>query len=186
MYASAPWRTELRRHALMLSESALWPYDDVPFELEKSLFYSAAILRKLIEDRRVTDSFRSKTVKVKTLRTITPQKDHWFREMPGSVEFDRASFATSEVSLYELCNQLIHFIGREWEVDDDCIVVSVLVSSYRAQDKVGYQIILSDWSELLVQAADNEISEMKFIRGLGYQRSKKTRQLSGGFYLEFS
>ena len=60
MYESAPWRTELRKHAVTIRDVGEWPFEEVPPELERSLFYSAVVLRKLIEDRKVTDAFAAK------------------------------------------------------------------------------------------------------------------------------
>ena len=169
MYESAPWRTELRKFAVSIDETPFWPGRDatVPFELERAVFFSAAVLRKLIEDRKVTDDFRARSITVETYRTKSPDKDHWFRDMPGAVELDWNTGEQKIISVYEVCNQLMHSLTREWiaEREEDPIH-SVIVSSYRHQNIAAYKLGLLQWTDVLRSAADNNVTSIKLSSGL--------------------
>ncbi len=83
MYESAPWRTELLKHALVLEEAPYWPMDEVPFDLERSLYYSAVVLRKLIEDGKLTDKFCAQSLSLTTHKSLAPDSSSIWRNMPG-------------------------------------------------------------------------------------------------------
>lgn len=153
MYESAPWRTELRKFAQTVRDAPQWPSEEIPFDLERSLFYSAIVLRKLIEDRKLTDSFTNKRVGVPTHKAIAPEKSSVWRNMPGSVEFDWEKVTLAELPVKELCNQLVHFLGRYWWIEEDETVSGVVVCSYRHQDGRGYLIKFDFWANILEEAA---------------------------------
>jgi hypothetical protein len=156
MYESAPWRTELRKHAVTIRDAGKWPCEQrVPFELERSLFYSALVLRKLIEDRKVTDAFASKSLDVISYRSKSPEKSSIWRNMPSSVEFDWNKPEATSVGIKELCSQIIHFFAFHWSVEDDGAPQGAIVCSYRKQDERGFLIEFNVWSELLLEAADS-------------------------------
>lgn len=111
MYESAPWRTELRKFAATVRDAPLWPSEDVPFELERALLYSAVVLRKLIEDRKVTDELSSKVLTVITYKASAPAPSSVRRNSPGSVEFDWTTKSTTLLTAKELCSQIVHFFG---------------------------------------------------------------------------
>lgn len=154
MYESAPWRTELRKHAATIRDAGNWPYEEIPFDLERSLFYSAAVLRKLIEDRKVTDAFSSRSLNVIYHRSIAPEKSSLWRNSPGSIDFDWETSGRVSVAIRELCSQIIHFFARYWWVEDDGIVRGAIVCSYKKQDERGFLIEFEVWSDLLLDAAD--------------------------------
>lgn len=155
MYESAPWRTELRKHAVTIRDVGEWPFEEVPPELERSLLYSAVVLRKLIEDRKVTDAFASKALKVISYRSKAPEKSSIWRNMPGSVDFDLEKPEQISVSVKELCSQIIHFFAFYWSVEDDGVPNGAIICSYRKQDDRGLLIEFHAWSELLMEAADS-------------------------------
>lgn len=155
MYESAPWRTELRRHAATIRDAGFWPTHEIPFDLERSLFYSAAVLRKLIEDRKVADAFASKSVNVISRKSKAPEKSSIWRDMPGSVDFDWETSERVPVGVKEMCSQIIHFFARYWWVEGEGVLVGVIISSYRKQDERGFLLEFEAWSDLLLEAADS-------------------------------
>ena len=155
MYESAPWRTELRKHAATISDAGEWPCESVPYELERSLFYSAAVLRKLIEDRKVTDAFAAKVLDIITYRSNAPKKSSIWRDMPGVVSFDWENPEQVSVGIKELCSQIVHFYALDWSAEDSGALTGVIICSYRKQDERGFLIDFNTWSELLLEAADS-------------------------------
>ena len=160
MYESAPWRTELHKFAITILDARCWPCEDVPFELERSLFYSATVLRKLAEDQKFGDDFRTLSVPVTRYKTKVSPKDSVSRNLPGDVDFGHTSGERISLSAWELSNQLIHAFGRYWNIADDGIINGVIVSSYRAQDRYAYHFDLPDWARLLRVAAEMEVVEI--------------------------
>ena len=165
MYESAPWRTELRKFAVTLRDAPMWPSEEVPFELERAMFYSGVVLRKLIEDRKLTDSFATKKIKVATHSATAPEKSSVWRNMPGSVEFGFQNAISEDVPIRELCSQIVHFFGRYWWVNDDDDFSGMIVCSYRHQDKKGYLIEFGTWANLLDEASEAWPSTISFIKG---------------------
>ena len=154
MYESAPWRTELRKHAATMRDAGKWPCEEVPFDLERSLFYSAVVLRKLIEDRKVTDVFASKSLDLISYRSKAPEKSSIWRDAPGHIDFEWESPQRAVVGIKELCSQIVHFFARYWWVEEDGAACGAIICSYRKQDDRGFLIEFTVWSELLLEAAD--------------------------------
>ncbi|PWG18187.1 hypothetical protein [Salibaculum griseiflavum] len=153
MYESAPRRTELRKFAVTLRDAPTWPVKEVPFELERAIFYSAVVLRKLIEDRKLTDSFAAEKLRVRVHAANAPEKSSWWRNMPGSVEFDWQNASVTDVAVNELCSQIVHLFGRYWWVDEDDELSGMVVCSHRHQDRQGFHIGFIMWAGLLEKAA---------------------------------
>lgn len=169
MYESAPWRTELRLHAVTIRESCECRYSEVPFSLERAILYSAFVLRKLMEDRKLTDEFCDRIVRAETFVAAAPEIGNFWRDLPGSVELNYEHPQPRDVSIKELCSQVIHNLARDWWLDDDDeIAASLIVSSYRAQDRIGYRIILSEWADLLDEAAASIVTEFRWVEGEGW------------------
>lgn len=160
MYESAPWRTELRKFSVIIRDSQSWPSDEVPFELERAVFYSAVVLRKLIEDRKLTDSFITEKQRTVIHKAIPPNKSSILRNLPGSVEFERQDEQFLDISIYELCSQIVHFLARNWVFKDDKLT-GMIVCSYRKQDNCGYHISFDKWAALLEKAAVNRPTQMR-------------------------
>lgn len=169
MYESAPWRTELRKHAVTIRDACEWPCEEIPPELERSLFYSAVVLRKLIEDRKVTDAFAAKALDVICYPSKAPEKSSVWRNMPGSVDFDWMNQERISVSIEELCSQIVHFFAFYWSVEEDGTCSGAIICSYRKQDERGLLINFNTWSELLIEAADSWPSSTSRSIEFGYK-----------------
>lgn len=165
MYESAPWRTELRKQAIVLRDVPSWPSEEIQFELERALFYSGVVLRKLMEDRKLTDEFCARTMLVPVHITVPTDKDSVHRNMPGSVEIDPVAHNQQEVPLAELCNQIIHFLMREWLLGEQDMAPSVVLSSYRHQDRYAYRLSLEDWANILEEAANSWPTQILMSEG---------------------
>lgn len=155
MYESTPWRTELRKFAVTLRDAPNWPYKEVPFELERAVFYSGIVLRKLIEDRKLTDAFVAEKLRIRAHAAHAPEKTSIWRDMPGSVEFDWKKASVIDVTVHELCSQIVHFFGRYWWVDEDNELSGMIVCSYRHQDRQGFYVGFNMWADLLDKAAED-------------------------------
>jgi len=143
----------------------MWPSEEVPFELERAMFYSGVVLRKLIEDRKLTDSIATKKVRVATHTATAPEKSSFWRNMPGSVEFEWQNAAFEDVTVKELCSQIVHFFGLVWWINDDDDFCGMILCSYRQQDKKGYLIEFSAWADLLDEASDAWPSKITWGQG---------------------
>lgn len=165
MYESAPWRTELRKFAIILRDAPDWPCEEVPFELERAVFYSGAVLRKLIEDKKLTDSFTSKKLSIPVHTVNAPEKSSIWRNMPGFVEFVWQQSTFIDIPVKEICSQIVHFYGRYWWIDESEDRCGMIICSYRHQDKNGYFLDFNLWADVLDEAAEDWPTQITLARG---------------------
>ena len=112
IHESTPWKRELRRSASMLSTWRRKPHTELGYVLlEKHVFLSAFIVRKLVDSHKVTDALRVRPVEA---RFFPAKKDvlGGVTSAAGKAFLDDVyDLETSEVrsiSVRDLVNQIIH------------------------------------------------------------------------------
>lgn len=136
IHESGPWKKEIESCARDLLPFKTDCMDDVPFKLERALFLSAFIVRKLRESHKLTDKVASQKLKVFFHEAIDRKRLAHLREMPGGLEIgeDFAGHGTSgEASLLNVANQIIHSLALTWVVNDDGFAEGFFVCSDKAQ-----------------------------------------------------
>lgn len=148
IHESYPWKQDLlRRKRLILKYNCadLLSKDSAYTVIEKAVFYSAFIIRKLIDCRvKVSDEVDAYKF---TLKGFHPRKNvdvmhRWPDE--NSHDWEHETTACTKLGK-EVCNWLIHshifFLG----VDEDEKIDSFFVSSDYDRNKMLYRIELNDW-----------------------------------------
>ena len=130
------WKAELAVYAKQIETTEVLrssPDDDL-FLAERPIMYSAFILRKLIEDKAVTDSLASRSVDVHAYPSTRNGRAVFLEVMLGQLEvqneFDLNAPFDLRVSYYDLASEIVHADGFIW-ISEDEPVQSFGVFSYR-------------------------------------------------------
>lgn len=161
---SWPWKQDLRRRKSLLvkyntSEHFSLNYEGTYTVIEKSIFYSAFIIRKLIDcGGKLSDEADRYSIDV---RSILPLRHidimhRWPEE--DSHDWDHERSVT--VKGKDICNWLIHSYLFFIESDESGSLKFFYVSSDYDRNKVLYKISLSDWIAYIDFIASDDIVRM--------------------------
>ena len=184
IYESYPWKQDLLRRkrliqkynrADLLSEDS----DDRAYTvIEKAVFYSAFIIRKLIDCKvKVSDEVDAY---IFTLKGIRPKKDiDLMHRWPDENTHDWDDEKTYTKSGAEICNWLIHSYIFLFCFDENGTIDSFYVSSDYDRNKLLYRVELKDWITYMefvgsdyIVASDMHVDENK----KDYVLTKKERE----------
>ena len=150
IYESYPWKQDLlQRKRLILKYNCVnllsgGNYGRAYTVIEKAVFYSAFIIRKLIDCKvKVSDDVDAYKF---TLKGVRPLKNvdlmhHW----PDEHTHDWAHEMTFTKSGAEICNWIIHSLVFFFGFNEDKIIDSFYISSDFDRNKLLYRIKLKNW-----------------------------------------
>lgn len=153
VYESGPWKEDLKRRRQLLlqyntKEHFKKDEDKAYIVIEKAIFYSAFIIRKLLDcNGKMSDEADQYAIKVtewKPTRKITVMH-RW----PKEGEFDWEEGKTKNVLGNKVCNWLIHSFVFFTEVNEDGTIESFFVSSDYDKNKVAYQVEITEWEKYM-------------------------------------
>lgn len=181
VYESYPWKQELLRQKKSIikyntHEEYLKPNDLAYTMVEKGIFYSAFIIRKLIDcNGKMSDAADNYTFKVQAIKPL--KEINSIRRWPDSDTHEWEKEVTLTVLGRDICNWLIHsyvFFAVENDKPFSCFCVS---SDYD-RNKYLYMISMEDWLKYMdfiatdyVVEIDSHYDECK----KDYVYTKKTR-----------
>lgn len=127
------WKNELAEHRKVLA--AFDPsVSEQSFEAERSVLYSAFIIRKLIEDTAITDRLRSRSVEVQTYPATSSPEARMLRATQGPLavedHFDLTTKRKIRLGLEDFASEIIHSDPLVWDANV-AAPGAILVSSYR-------------------------------------------------------
>lgn len=167
IHESYPWKQDLlRRKRLILKYNCtnFLSEDSAYTVIEKAVFYSAFIIRKLI-DCKVKISDEVDTYKF-TLKGFRPRKNvDLVHRWPDENTHDWDHKVTTCTKLgKEVCNWLIHSYVFFFGCDEDGKVDSFFVSSDFDRNKILYRIELKDWITYMEFVGNDSVvvSELHF------------------------
>lgn len=149
IYESYPWKQDLmqRRRLIKKYNSAKFfaKDDDRAYTvIEKAVFYSAFIIRKLIDCKgKVSDEVDKYLFH---LKGISPKKGiDMMHRWPDEDTYDWEHEVTYTKSGADVCNWLIHSYVFFFSYDENGEIDSFYVSSDYDRNKILYKIDLNDW-----------------------------------------
>lgn len=159
VYESYPWKQDLRKRKNLLlrynkSEQFDANFDTTYTVIEKAIFYSAFIIRKLIDCDRLSteaDEWSLQIEKYPTLREFN--RIHHFVE-EGSHDWENGQNVT--VKAKNVCNWLIHSYVFALLFDNGA-VTSFAVSSDFDRNEILYVIDLNDWIKYMEFVASDDV-----------------------------
>jgi hypothetical protein len=189
IYESFPWKMELQRHLVLVER---WSQKSDArkggfFYIERGVFLSAFILRKLMENRKLTDALRDRSMRCQSFRAFRPLSDRVFRFFgitDPSQDYDMDNPTDITLSSFDLMSEIMHsyvFI----RVDDETEAwTHFLVNSYRNRDDRLLMVSTAEFKKLLSDAISDSVTYTQvqkdssdkikaFIRG-GNQRDPRT------------
>jgi len=134
------------------------------FQLERSMFYAALAMRRLIDSHKVTDGLRSRTMQLPIYPSLK-EGPHTVRSILGSVDilehFDFANPESETFSPYKLSSEILHSFTLEFisnDAEDD--IAAILVASEKNQFFRAVEIEKDQWIALLNAFIEDEVGGM--------------------------
>lgn len=167
IWESWPWKQELLDHANVIGET-LANYSDIEtegedfsaleFRLERAVFYSAYIIRKLVENGKLTDTCSSQKVAVAVYKSIATEPS--IRRSFG-LEIGK-NFESSEnnkitLHLNALMSEIIHSFLLAWQSDKNGLVEGMFLSSYKNQNKRAILLKLDQYCDIIRSVGIDEV-----------------------------
>ena len=169
IFESYPWRLQLldikeEIQDINTKENIESNYEYTRFILEKDIFLSAFIIRKLIDCKsKVIDKLRDYTFKVRTYQPI--KRVDFFHRWSGDGCFDLEKSSEIHVNEKLICNSLIHSYVFWTELkEENGPVQGFYVSSDKDRNKILYRVNMEDYIGFLNLAVNSEVldQEIKF------------------------
>jgi hypothetical protein len=161
LFESYPWKKEVERHLLLLNKwSKKAKTERARFYLERAVFLSAFILRKMMENRKVTDAVRDRSIRCEAFRPFRPLSDRVSRFWGSDTDdYDMAKPETVTISAFDLMSEIMHSYIFLHVTDDRGKVTGFLVNSYRNQDNRLLLIKRRDFEGILDGAIRDDVRE---------------------------
>ena len=165
---SYPWKQDLLRRIALIKK-----YNSTEFfqkneeraytVLEKSIFYSAFIVRKLLDCKSKlsddADKYSLNVQELAPLKTINFFNSH---RIDQNYNWEKTRNAT--ISGRDICNYLIHsYIFQFIYCDNPRLITSFIVASDRIKDRFLYMVQFEEWLKYLNFIALDDIVECKMI-----------------------
>ena len=132
------------------------------FLIERGIFVSAFIVRKLIENKKVTDNIRNRSFNCQSYNAFRPLSDRVSRfNGIGSIdrEYDLSKPSSLHLSFYDLASEIMHSYVFVPEVDDQNRFVSFFINSYRGRDDRVLSVSLDQYQKAVeLVVADSVVS----------------------------
>lgn len=170
---SYPWKRDLlRRKSLFLRYNTKEHFnkdEDATYTvLEKSIFYSAFIIRKLIDcGNKLSDDADNYRINVQKI--FAKQQIYEFHRSPNEKTHDFSNWNKETALGKDVCNWLIHsYVFTLVSFDDYPVVDGFFVSSDKDRNKYMYYISIDEWMKFVdfigtdyVVAIDSHYDEKK-------------------------
>lgn len=163
IHESYPWKYDLIKNKKILQQYSksmfLEDSDQIYVILEKAIFYSAFIIRKLIDCKcKVSNAVDNYSIKVDKIYPIKQITD--FYNQINNDNYDWEHTQTINISGKNICNWLIHSVVFSFLVSEEKID-SFVVSSDYDKNKVLYRINIDDWIKYMDFVATDNIVSIK-------------------------
>ncbi|WP_371397228.1 hypothetical protein [Fretibacter rubidus] len=176
IWESWPWKQELLVHLKTIESSiSLISIDQTEdehnlwvFNLERAIFYSAYIVRKLIENRKLTDSCSNYKIKLSVHTAKRPNVTiHSALGFEMGQDFETQPRNIIELNIDKLMSELIHSSLLEWHSDDGESFTSMFISSYKNRNKRALKLDFSQYCKILYMVGNDEVTTSEFYLDSG-------------------
>lgn len=166
VHESYPWKQDLMRHKRLIqkyntAERFARDYEGTYTVIEKAIFYSAFITRKLIDCRgKLSDEADNYCIRVKSIKPL--RRVDSLHRWPEENSHDWESAKSQTVAGKNVCNWLIHSYLFFAEVDENGPMLSFCVSSDFDRNKTLYKVSIVDWMDYIGFLASDDIASLSF------------------------
>ena len=168
----------MRRHRNVLARAGTskLPDDMADYKLERPLLYSALIMRRLIESRKVTDRVKAASYQLEAFPTLPDRQEVLSRILMQSDidrEFDFSAGQGVTMDCWNISSEILHSGFLNWEVDDDGKVVAFLIASIRNHKLRLLRLPLGTYLSALDNVQTDYVSKFEVrVTGPGKTESK--------------
>jgi hypothetical protein len=139
IFESYPWKNEI---GLLLKSLRKWSSKPnskrAEFHIQRAVFFSAFAMRKLMENRKLTDALRDKSIRCKAYRSLQPISDRvstFFGLADVNDDYGMTKPEQITLSCFDLMSEIMHSYVFKVVVDEHDQMVSFLTNSYNKRDR---------------------------------------------------
>ena len=158
---SYPWKRDLKRRKLVIQKHNTAEYferdkDATYTVIEKAIFYSAFIIRKLVDcGGKLSDEADKYKIHVKSIKPL--RRVDSLHRWPEEDSHDWDNEKSQTVAGKNICNWLIHSYLFFAEYQENGPMHSFFVSSDYDRNKMLYKVSIDDWMGYIDFIASDEI-----------------------------
>jgi hypothetical protein len=165
IFVSFPWKREIERHLQSLRKWASKPNSQrAEFYIQRAVFLSAFIVRKLMENRKVTDALRDQSIRCKAYPPFRPVSDRvsTFSGLADvSDDYDLTKAEDVTLSGFDLMSEIMHSYVFRIVIDDQTnSMVAFLVNSYSRRDSRLLEVDLQRFESILADTIRDSVGSM--------------------------
>lgn len=161
VYESYAWKKDLRTRKRLIqkyntADRFNRDFDATYIVIEKAIFYSAFIIRKLIDCKeKLSDEADNYSIHVKSIKTLIhiDSMNRW----PEENSHDWKNEKNQIVSGRDVCNWLIHSYFFLPDIEESGTITNYYVSSDFDRNNVMYKISIDDWMKYIDFIASDDI-----------------------------
>jgi hypothetical protein len=165
IYESLPWKTELKRHHRAFKTwEGKGHTQRGGFFIERGIFLSAFILRKLMKNRKVTDAIRDRSIRCEAYRPFRPLSDRvsrFFGAFDPDTDYDLTKPTKVMISSFDLMSEIMHSYIFVPVLNDQGIWTAFLVNSYNKRDDRLLKINKSDFEKLVEDVINDHVAKIE-------------------------
>ncbi len=164
IHESYTWKRDLKKQRKRIAVKINKKKNEKTLDcLEKGIFYSAFIIRKLMDcTGKVSDEVENYSIS--TIKYSPLKKIDFLNRWIDSDSHDWENGTKAKTKVRKICNMLIHSLifTFEYESDDSDIITGFLVSSDYSIDL--YHVSISDWLEFIDFVMNDDVvcAEIKY------------------------
>lgn len=166
IYESYPWKEDLLQRKRQLLEYNTVEHfqkdeEEAYTVLEKAVFYSAFIIRKLLDCKTKmsdsADNYHLHITQFKPLGNVDVLHNHL-----GEKTHDWKSPEKRTVSGRDVCNWLIHSYSFSFDYDERGLVTGFFVTSENDRNQLLCHLAIKEWLEYMDFIANDSVVEMEY------------------------
>jgi hypothetical protein len=167
IFESYSWKKEIERLLKSLRKWSSKPQSErAEFYIQRAVFFSAFAMRKLMENRKLTDALRDKSIRCEAYRALQPVSDRvsTFAGLADvSDDYDMTTPEQITLSCFDLMSEIMHSYVFKIVVDEHDRMVSFLVNSYNKRDCRLLEIDLQAFEDVLSGAVHDRVAAMTVL-----------------------
>jgi hypothetical protein len=166
IFEGHPWKQELGRLLSSLSKWSSKPESSrAEFYIQRAVFISAFVMRKLMENRKLTDAVRDRSIRCNAFRPLRPISGRisTFAGLANVTDdYDMQKPEQITMSSFDLMSEIMHSYVFKIVLDDQDQMVSFLVNSYNKRDDRLLEIDRKSFEKILTDAIGDRVESMTF------------------------
>jgi hypothetical protein len=169
IFESFPWKKEIERLLKSLRKWSSKPTSErAEFYIQRAVFLSAFILRKLMENRKVTDAVRDQSIRCNAypaFRSVSDRVSTFTGLADVTDDYDFTKPEDVTLSCFDLMSEVMHSYVFRIVIDDQTnSMISFLVNSYNRRDNRLLEIDLQRFESVLTDAIRDSVESMSISR----------------------